>query len=98
LPFLAAGAMAMSSVTVVSNSLLLGRYKPKFTIKKYEREDIHPTKDLGESCVCKSLVTSKHIFLLKTYGQSFNQSPTLSHTPDWLTRVIAGKQLINLIY
>ncbi|MFQ5941830.1 MAG: heavy metal translocating P-type ATPase [Nitrososphaerales archaeon] len=29
LPFLAAGAMAMSSATVVSNSLLLTRYKPK---------------------------------------------------------------------
>ena len=34
LPFLAAAAMAMSSVTVVSNSLLLGRYKPKFTSRK----------------------------------------------------------------
>ena len=32
LPFLAAGAMAISSATVVGNSLLLGRYKPK----KYE--------------------------------------------------------------
>lgn len=31
LPFLAAGAMALSSVSVVSNSLLLGRYKPRFT-------------------------------------------------------------------
>lgn len=30
LPFLAAGAMAFSDVTVVGNSLLLGRYKPKF--------------------------------------------------------------------
>lgn len=29
LPFLAAGAMAISSATVVGNSLLLGRYKPK---------------------------------------------------------------------
>ncbi|MGD1838874.1 MAG: heavy metal translocating P-type ATPase [Nitrososphaeraceae archaeon] len=29
LPFLAASAMAFSSVTVVGNSLLLGRYKPK---------------------------------------------------------------------
>lgn len=29
LPYLAAGAMALSSVTVVANSLLLGRYKPK---------------------------------------------------------------------
>lgn len=28
LPFLAAGAMALSSVSVVSNSLLLGRYRP----------------------------------------------------------------------
>jgi Cu+-exporting ATPase len=29
LPFLAAGAMAMSSVSVVGNSLLLGRYRPR---------------------------------------------------------------------
>jgi Cu+-exporting ATPase len=53
LPFLAAGAMAMSSVTVVSNSLLLGRYKPRFTSKKHDRyeEDIHSTKDPGETYV-----------------------------------------------
>ena len=31
LPMLAALAMAMSSVTVVGNSILLGRYKPKFS-------------------------------------------------------------------
>ncbi len=30
LPMLAGAAMALSSVTVVSNSILLGRYKPKF--------------------------------------------------------------------
>jgi Cu+-exporting ATPase len=36
LPFLAAGAMAMSSVSVVSNSLLLGRYIPKFASAKQE--------------------------------------------------------------
>jgi P-type Cu+ transporter len=38
---LAGLAMAMSSVTVVGNSILLGRYKPKFASKKIER--------LGES-------------------------------------------------
>ena len=38
LPILAAAAMAMSSVTVVSNSLLLGRYKPKFNAKKEKEE------------------------------------------------------------
>jgi P-type Cu+ transporter len=30
LPILAGLAMAMSSVTVVTNSLLLGKYKPKY--------------------------------------------------------------------
>jgi Cu+-exporting ATPase len=33
LPFMAAGAMALSSVTVVGNSLLLGRYVPKYAKK-----------------------------------------------------------------
>jgi Cu+-exporting ATPase len=41
LPMLAGLAMAMSSVTVVGNSILLGRYKAKFASKKIER--------LGES-------------------------------------------------
>ncbi len=34
LPILAGAAMAVSSVTVVGNSILLGRYKPKFSSKK----------------------------------------------------------------
>jgi P-type Cu+ transporter len=37
LPMLVGLAMAMSSVTVVGNSILLGRYKPKFASKKIER-------------------------------------------------------------
>jgi Cu+-exporting ATPase len=40
LPMLAALAMAMSSVTVVGNSILLGRYKPRFTYKKPKDEMI----------------------------------------------------------
>jgi Cu+-exporting ATPase len=38
LPFLAAAAMAMSSVSVVGNSLLLGRYMPSFVVGKQEKE------------------------------------------------------------
>ena len=38
LPMLAGLAMAMSSVTVVGNSILLGRYKPRFAKKKPDRE------------------------------------------------------------
>jgi P-type Cu+ transporter len=34
LPLLAGAAMAMSSITVVGNSILLGRYKPKFEVIK----------------------------------------------------------------
>jgi Cu+-exporting ATPase len=40
LPMLAGLAMAMSSVTVVGNSILLGRYKPRFTNKKSKREEV----------------------------------------------------------
>jgi P-type Cu+ transporter len=40
LPMLAGLAMAMSSVTVVGNSILLGRYKPRFANKKSKREDL----------------------------------------------------------
>jgi P-type Cu+ transporter len=50
LPFLAAGAMAMSSVTVVGNSLLLGRYKPRFAAKiKRDHSRSYSSKDFKES-------------------------------------------------
>jgi len=44
LPMLAGAAMAMSSVTVVGNSILLGRYKPKFAKKELVREKEIGTK------------------------------------------------------
>jgi Cu+-exporting ATPase len=49
LPILAGVAMAMSSVTVVGNSILLGRYKPKFAKKKPVREEIYTTDDLKKA-------------------------------------------------
>jgi Cu+-exporting ATPase len=46
LPMLAGLAMAMSSVTVVGNSILLGRYKPKFAPAKPKREEVYTDEDL----------------------------------------------------
>jgi P-type Cu+ transporter len=44
---LAGLAMAMSSVTVVGNSMLLGRYKPGFAKKKSKREEeLYTDEDL----------------------------------------------------
>jgi Cu+-exporting ATPase len=49
LPMLAGVAMAMSSVTVVGNSILLARYKPKFAKKELVREiEIGTKADLEE--------------------------------------------------
>jgi Cu+-exporting ATPase len=39
LPMLAGLAMAMSSVTVVGNSILLGRYKPRFAVSRRSRRE-----------------------------------------------------------
>jgi hypothetical protein len=43
-PILAGLAMAMSSVTVVGNSMLLGRYKPRFTNKNQKEKNSLLTK------------------------------------------------------
>lgn len=53
LPMLAGVAMAMSSLTVVGNSLLLGRYKPKFLDRKakHEQSTLHRNKDEKEAYV-----------------------------------------------
>ena len=50
LPMLAGLAMAMSSVTVVGNSILLGRYRPNFAKKRQKIEEItHPTEDFKQA-------------------------------------------------
>jgi Cu+-exporting ATPase len=50
LPMLAGLAMAMSSVTVVGNSILLGRYKPIFAIIKPKKgEQIYTNDDFKEA-------------------------------------------------
>ncbi|HEY6885709.1 MAG TPA: hypothetical protein VI278_16880, partial [Nitrososphaeraceae archaeon] len=49
LPMLAGLAMAMSSVTVVGNSILLGRYKPRFVTTKRKREEIYNEEDLKKA-------------------------------------------------
>ena len=46
---LAGVAMAMSSVTVVGNSILLGRYKPKFADKKPKEEKIYTSDELKKA-------------------------------------------------
>ena len=49
LPMLAGLAMAMSSVTVVGNSILLGRYKPKFATAKPKTEEIYANEDFKKA-------------------------------------------------
>jgi Cu+-exporting ATPase len=52
LPMLAGLAMAMSSVTVVGNSILLGRYKPRFAVgrrsRREEEGEIYSKEDLKQ--------------------------------------------------
>ena len=46
---LAGVAMAMSSVTVVGNSILLGRYKLGLADKKQKGEEIYASDDLKKA-------------------------------------------------
>ena len=43
--------MAMSSVTVVGNSILFERYKPKFAITKKKKEKLYFNRDLNEAYI-----------------------------------------------
>jgi hypothetical protein len=40
--------MALSSVTVVGNSILLGRYRPRFTAVKQKQEQIYSDRELEQ--------------------------------------------------
>ena len=46
LPILAGAAMAMSSVTVVGNSILLGRYRPRYAAAKPKEEQVYSDREL----------------------------------------------------
>lgn len=49
LPMFAGLAMAMSSVTVVGNSILLGRYKPRSADDKPKRDELHTDEDFKKA-------------------------------------------------
>jgi P-type Cu+ transporter len=46
LPILAGAAMALSSVTVVGNSILLGRYRPRYAAAKPKEEQVYSDREL----------------------------------------------------
>ncbi len=46
LPILAGAAMALSSVTVVGNSILLGRYRPRYAAVKPKEEQVYSDREL----------------------------------------------------
>jgi len=61
LPMLAAVAMAMSSVTVVGNSILLGRYKPKLPLTETELQKIHTQEDTYKQEITDELVSKSSV-------------------------------------
>jgi P-type Cu+ transporter len=46
LPILAGAAMALSSVTVVGNSILLGRYRPRYAAVRPKEEQVYSDREL----------------------------------------------------
>ncbi len=57
LPMLAAVAMAMSSVTVVGNSILLGRYKPKVPLTTAELRRTYDQHDTYTKAVTNNIIS-----------------------------------------
>jgi Cu+-exporting ATPase len=57
LPMLAAVAMAMSSVTVVGNSILLGRYKPRVPLTTVELQRTYVQHDTYTKAVTNNIVS-----------------------------------------
>jgi P-type Cu+ transporter len=47
LPILAGAAMALSSVTVVGNSILLGRYRPRYELAKPKEAQLYSDRELS---------------------------------------------------
>jgi hypothetical protein len=60
---LAGLAMALSSVTVIGNSILLGRYKPRFAPVKPRKEEVYTDEDLKKAY---SILSSTRIMVQLT--------------------------------
>jgi Cu+-exporting ATPase len=61
LPMLAAVAMAMSSITVVGNSILLGRYRPKLPLTETELQKIHTQQDTDKKEITDELISKTSV-------------------------------------
>jgi Cu+-exporting ATPase len=61
LPMLAAFAMAMSSVTVVGNSILLGRFKPKLPLTKAELQKTRTQEDTDKREITDELISKTSV-------------------------------------
>jgi P-type Cu+ transporter len=61
LPMLAAVAMAMSSVTVVGNSILLGRYKPKLQTTNKDLQKSYRRESMNENDVVDHVISKSSI-------------------------------------
>jgi Cu+-exporting ATPase len=61
LPMLAAVAMAMSSVTVVGNSILLGRYKPKLQTTNKDLQKSYSRESMNENDVVDHVISKSSI-------------------------------------
>ena len=62
LPILAGAAMALSSVTVVGNSILLGRYRPRYAAAKPKEQQVYSDRELKSVYMSSSEASATYGF------------------------------------